>query len=142
MNDLIDRQAAIDAINTWDKFGVDERSRMVRWHEGLEPYVHLRDVVTAIVNLPSAQTDLIAKIQNGIEVTDADAAYSCGMRNGMRWCISLIDGKEPLYENCTSVQLEIIRCKDCKAYDSHDKRCKVWNHGVAEYEYCYRGWKE
>lgn len=57
MSDLIDRQIAIDAINTWDKFGVDERSRVVRWHEGLEPYVHLRDVVTAIVNLPSAQPE-------------------------------------------------------------------------------------
>lgn len=54
-SDTISRQAAIDAINTWDKFGVDERSRIVRWHEGLEPYVHLRDVLTAIVNLPPAQ---------------------------------------------------------------------------------------
>ena len=55
--DLIDKQAAIDAINTWDKFGVDERCRIVRWHEGLEPYVHLRDVLTAIVNLPAAQPE-------------------------------------------------------------------------------------
>lgn len=38
--------------------------------------------------------------------------------------------------------VEVVRCKDCKAYDSHDKRCKVWNHGVAEHEYCYRGLKE
>ena len=59
MNDLISRQKAIDAINTWDKFGVDERSRIARWHEGLEPYVHLRDVLTAIVNLPSAQPERI-----------------------------------------------------------------------------------
>ena len=57
MKDLIERQAAIDAINTWDKFGVDERCRIVRWHEGLEPYVHLRDVLTAIVNLPAAQPE-------------------------------------------------------------------------------------
>lgn len=55
--DCINRQAAIDAIGTWDKFGVDERCRIVRWHEGLEPYVHLRDVLTAIVNLPTAQPE-------------------------------------------------------------------------------------
>lgn len=55
MDDLISRQAAIDAVNTWDKFGVDERGRLVGWHEGLEPYVHLRDVLNAIVFLPSAQ---------------------------------------------------------------------------------------
>ena len=58
-DDLISRKAAIDAINTWDKFGVDERGRLVRWHEGLELYVHLRDVLTAIVNLPPAQPDII-----------------------------------------------------------------------------------
>lgn len=57
--DTISRQAAIDAISTWDKFGVDERGRLVRWREGLELYVHLRDVLTAIVNLPSAQPEII-----------------------------------------------------------------------------------
>lgn len=55
MSDLINRQDAIDAISTWDKFGVDERNRVVRWHEGLVPYVKLRDVVWAIEKLPSAQ---------------------------------------------------------------------------------------
>ena len=55
--DMVYRKAAIEAINTWDKFGVDERSRIIRWHEGLEPYVRLRDVLTAIVNLPSAQPE-------------------------------------------------------------------------------------
>ena len=54
----------------------------------------------------SAQPDLIAKIQNGIKATNVDDKYSCGMRNGMRWCISLIDGKKPLYENCPSAQPE------------------------------------
>lgn len=53
MDDLIRRQDAIDAISTWDKFGVDERNRLVRWYEGLEPYVKLRDVVWAIEKLPS-----------------------------------------------------------------------------------------
>ena len=56
-NDTISRQDAIDAINTWDKFGVDERGRLVRWHVGLELYVYLRDVLTAIVNLPSVQPE-------------------------------------------------------------------------------------
>lgn len=58
MGDLISRQAAINAINTWDKFGADERGRIVRWHEGLVIYVRLRDVLTAIVNLPAAQPQI------------------------------------------------------------------------------------
>ena len=56
-DDLVSRKAEIEAINTLDKFGVDERSRVVRWCEGLEPYVRLRDVVTSIAKLPSAQPD-------------------------------------------------------------------------------------
>lgn len=63
MDDAISRQAMIDAINTWDKFGVDERNRIVRWHEGLEPYIRLRDVVTAITNMPSAQPEIIRCIE-------------------------------------------------------------------------------
>lgn len=68
----------------------------------------------------SAQSDLIAKIQNGIKVTNADDVYSCGMRNGMRWCISLIDDKEPLYENCPSAQHKPLKytgesiCEYCR----------------------------
>ena len=67
-----------------------------------------------IMRFPSAQTDLIEKMLNGIKVTVGDDVYSCGMRNGIRWCISLIDDKEPVYENCSPAQSEIIRCKDCK----------------------------
>ena len=33
----------------------------------------------------------------------------------------------------------VVRCKDCNWYDKHDKRCKVWNHGVLSIGYCYRG---
>lgn len=35
--------------------------------------------------------------------------------------------------------VEVVRCRDCKWYDKHDKRCKVWNHGVLSIGYCYRG---
>ena len=33
----------------------------------------------------------------------------------------------------------VVRCRYCKWYDKHDKRCKVWNHGVLSIGYCYRG---
>lgn len=59
MKDLISRQDAFDAICRGDKFGVDERNRVVRWYDGLEPYVRLRDVVFAIENLPSAESEII-----------------------------------------------------------------------------------
>ena len=39
-------------------------------------------------------------------------------------------------------QPEIIRCKDCKHYINHDKRCGYWNHGVSKDGYCYKGERE
>lgn len=41
---------------------------------------------------------LIRTIENGITATNSNDVYSLGMRNGMRWCKSLIDGVEPKYE--------------------------------------------
>lgn len=26
--------------------------------------------------------------------------------------------------------VEVVRCRDCARYDTHNKRCKYWNHGV------------
>lgn len=36
----------------------------------------------------------------------------------------------------------LVRCKDCKHYDTHDHRCKVWNHGVIVMGFCYKGERE
>lgn len=74
-----------------------------------------------------SRQDLIDKIQNGINATNANDNYSCGMRNGMRWCMSLVDDKEPSFEECQSAQPEIIRCKECKYQNKffhEDKRRK------------------
>lgn len=38
-----------------------------------------------------------------------------------------------------SAQPEIVRCRGCKHYDTHDHRCKVWNHGVIVNGFCYKG---
>lgn len=56
----------------------------------------------AIKELPSAQPnskDLVGKIKNGITASDGNSEYFIGLRNGMRWCLSLIDDKEPIYES-------------------------------------------
>ena len=34
--------------------------------------------------------------------------------------------------------LQVIRCKDCKHCDSHNHRCKVWNHGINVEDFCSR----
>lgn len=90
----------------WDMFDCVDLPRAKHW-DG-----HTEKDVTRLLSLPSTQPDLIAKIQNGIKATNTDDIYFCGMRNGMRWCISLIDDKEPLYENCPAAQPET--CEGCK----------------------------
>ena len=80
MKDLISRQDAIDAICTWDKFGVDERNRVVRWYEGLEPYVHLRDVVFAIEKMSSAEPEVARRIV-GKSMDGMTLWYQCDMCN-------------------------------------------------------------
>ena len=54
---LIDADALMEAINTYPKFGMDERGRIVLWNEGYEPYIHLRDVVIAITGMPTIEPE-------------------------------------------------------------------------------------
>ena len=42
---------------------------------------------------------LIRTIEMGVTATNSNDIYSLGMRNGMRWCKSLIDGVEPKFED-------------------------------------------
>ena len=44
--------------------------------------------------------NLIEKIKFGIEASNINDDYTTGLRNGMRYCLSLIDGKEPEFESC------------------------------------------
>ena len=37
------------------------------------------------------------------------------------------------------VKGRLIRCKDCKHYDPHDHRCKFFNHGIKENDWCSYG---
>ena len=101
MSDLIYRQDAIEGIcKEW--CGCDE-DRIKRCNA--DPYrgeydeeydsdkFHCDgcDDVVVIRELPSAQHDLIAKIQNGIISTyDENDSYSRGVRNGMRWCMAVV----------------------------------------------------
>lgn len=44
---------------------------------------------------------IIEMINNGIIATNTKDVYSCGMRNGMRWCKSLLDDKAPEFEDAS-----------------------------------------
>ena len=46
--------------------------------------------------------ELKEKVEEALKATNIDDVYSVGMRNAFRYVISLIDGKEPQYEECKS----------------------------------------
>ena len=61
----------------------------------------MRDLVEFLTTLNQEQTKdekMIDAIGFAIKATDSQDDYSMGMRNGMRYVKSLIDGKEPQYE--------------------------------------------
>lgn len=91
--DLIDRQAAIDAIKQKEWLTKDAKEVLQE----------------AIEQLPSADIDL-----SGFSDKLWQAAYERG-------------------------KADAVRCKDCKKYDTHNHRCKHWNHGVVVMDYCSRG---
>ena len=59
MSDLIDRQTALTAMDTWDKFGCDPDGRLVRYDDDNHyvAYVRYDDMVHVIKHLPSAQPE-------------------------------------------------------------------------------------
>lgn len=72
--DAISRQAALDAIETWDKFGCDGSGRLVRLDNKSEslfvPYIHYGDVVDVIKGLTTVLP----------EPTDEQVAEYCKRR--------------------------------------------------------------
>lgn len=124
-SDVIYRRDTIDAINTWDKFGIDERSRVVRWHEGLEPYVKLRDVAWAIEKLPSAQPEQPTEVQDILQYLDE---YLHPIVSPEHWSVyselydmvSMLPSVQPPYKYDEW-------CTDCKEYDQTKHCCPRWN---------------
>lgn len=93
-SDMIDRQQAIDG------------KIVIQRTNGVEIYSDEAVPVGYLKSLPPAQSgldseNLVRTIETGITATNSNDAYSLGMRNGMRWCKSLIDGAEPKFEDVT-----------------------------------------
>lgn len=60
-DDVISRQAALQAIDTWDKFGCGPDGKLVRCDDNNHyvPYIHYDDMVHAIEHLPSAEPEKV-----------------------------------------------------------------------------------
>ena len=51
------------------------------------------------MTLEEYKQSIIEYMDFGIKHTDLQDAYSIGFRNGIKWCKSLIDGVEPIYDS-------------------------------------------
>ena len=58
MIDPIDRQTAIEAMNTWDKFGCNPDGKLVPYEDCYVAYVRFDDMVHVIKTLPSVQQSI------------------------------------------------------------------------------------
>ncbi len=74
---------------------------------------------------PKEPEEIIKAIDLAILITNGGDYYSIGLRNGMRYAKSLIDGKAPIYENCTDEEPRCHApigtickycCDDCPEY--------------------------
>ena len=135
MSDLIDRQAAIDAMESAEWYHQNQNKDMVSGANSAEhqAWYKAEDVYKVLEQLPSAQpetheerTETHGMCLDAISRQDAIDAMG-----KVQWA------KVRLME-LPSAQPELIRCADCKHYDTHDHRCKWWNHGVVVMDYCSR----
>lgn len=91
--DAVSRQAMIDAIDTWDKFGVDDTNSLFRLDNlslpHYVPYMHYDDVIKCIKGMPSVTPQ--PKTGHWIEKDgyDGDTYYDCSVC-GESW--TTIDG--------------------------------------------------
>ena len=51
--DAVSREELLKAIETWDKFGCDADTKLVRYQDHYVPYIHYDDVIKCIKGMPS-----------------------------------------------------------------------------------------
>lgn len=73
-----------------------------------------------------------------MRLIDADAlkekAWDADTRCGYVQVVDVGD-----IDNAPTIEPEIVRCKDCKYWIAHDKRCVYLNHGFAPNMWCCHG---
>ncbi len=143
--DLIDRQQAIDG-----KISIQRANGVEIYSDEAVPVEYLKRLPTIQPELDSET--LIRTIETGITATNSNDAYSLGMRNGMRWCKSLIDGVEPKFEDVTDsaellsaqpepkeghwIPVHPIQSDDPGAYMCSKCKTGMWEIRPSAYHYC------
>ena len=115
--DTISRQKAIDALR---------ESRLAR-----NP-VYMTTAMQVIEKLPSAQPEPCKDAVSMADVVDMLEMFPFTE-------YSEYETAREVVKRLPSAQPEIVRCKDCKYWIAHDKRCVYLNHGFAPNMWCCHG---
>lgn len=120
MNDPIDRQAAIDAMEDVDWYHINKDGQLIHGANSKEdePLYKAEDVYKVLNDMPSAQPDL--------------SGYSDRL-----WKAAYERGK-------AEAQPDIIRCKECRYYEWMSNRvpdeqtwfCHNWNAETGKDDFC------
>ena len=94
MNELIYKQDAKDAVD----MALDTIDHVPEWVYDI--------LLNSLDKLPSAcnetnKQELIRTMNAGIIATNTEDVYSCGMRNGIRWCRALLEDDPPKFEDAS-----------------------------------------
>ncbi len=131
--DCIDRQAAIDAVESMlrRKFGIggDLAEITLAGLPSAQPEIEERKEESAQnvskEDLISRKAAIDAIGSYILSFTAIDRNYYEGLRDAKR-----------LLHSMPSAQPDIIACGDCKHWICHDRRCGFWNHGVKPLDWC------
>lgn len=106
-DDTISRQAVVDLVEEVEnkrlKGEIDlTYAPMINGIKALPP--------TETENIEEFKKNLLRTMNAGIVATNTKDVYSCGMRNGMRWCRSLLEDEPPKFEKASQYTQRWIPC--------------------------------
>lgn len=97
MSDLISRKGVFIPDITVEMF----RNASLESIEDLMASGEMEDILLSSVQPDIDKQELTRMITAGIIATNTKDVYSCGMRNGMRWCRGLLEEDAPKFEDAS-----------------------------------------
>lgn len=160
MDDLISRQAAIDAVKKHYRTHDNDLLELIAFDIERLPPAQGKPFNLPEIHIADGYDTIEGEDGNvgfGVYVPDENRIYVAGDVEGeirarallheiCHWvqamCGRPFDEDEAnefsdiIYDALPSAQPEIIACGDCKHWICHDRRCGYWNHGVKPLEWC------
>lgn len=84
----------------------------------------------------------VKDIKSGIKLNNADIFSRLQHISDRVYGVPKTGDEPQVQQTITEEFVKVVRCKDCKWYIYHDRRCGKFNHCVVVNDYCSRGEKK